>query len=51
MNIPSSITLSNIIPSVEEHNDNTKQYLNEEPSHRATNSYMTNANCRHPISG
>ena len=44
MNIPSSITLSNVIPSVEGHNDNTKQHLNEEPSHQATNSHMTNVN-------
>ena len=33
MNVPSSITLPNVVPSVKGHNDNTEQHLNEEPSH------------------
>ena len=44
MNVPSFITLLNVIPSVEGHNDNIEQLLNEEPSHQATNSHMTNEN-------
>ena len=36
--------MPNVVPSVEGHNGNTEQYLNEEPSHQVTNSYMTNAN-------
>ena len=44
MNVPSSITLSNDVPSVEGHNNNTEQHLNEEPSHEVTNSHMIDAN-------
>lgn len=44
MNVPSSITLPNVIPSIEGHNDNTEQHLNKESSHQTTNSHMTNAN-------
>ena len=32
MNIPSSITLPNVVPSVEGYNDNIEQHLNEKPS-------------------
>ena len=44
VNVPSFITLSNVVPSVEGYNDNTEQHLNEEPSHQVTNSHMTDAN-------
>ena len=36
--------MPNVVPSVEGHNGNTEQYLNEEPSHQVTNSHMTDAN-------
>ena len=43
-NVPLSITLPNVVLSVEGYIDNTEQYLNEETSHKVTNSNIIDAN-------